>query len=447
MDFSLTKEQEALQQEAREFGIKEILPVVHYFDKHDQMPVYLIRKAHAAGLSNLSIEEKYGGKGFGLIESAIVVEEIAAASPAMGTSIFGNTLGMEPLMMSENEGAKDHYLPMFVKEPKICSFATSEPMMGSDVAGIRCKATKDGEDYILDGTKYWVTNGGYADYASIFATVDPKKRHKGICAFFVDMHQDGVIVGEPIPKMGHKVSNTVAVKFDNYRVPADHVLAEPGKGFILGMRTFSRTRPIIASFATGAARSAMEFAIDYAKKRRAFGKKLEEFQNTQFRIAEMYQKIETMRLLMYKAAWEADNGMDPTVSASLTKFYSTEKAQEVVMSALQLFGGFGYTDMFPIEQILRDIRVLTIYEGTSEVQRIVVGRHAMNAYKPAMPPLDELVNLRADDPKKAAEEGMPEQKVWRCRICGHMHYGDEPPDECPVCRFPSSAFKNVWPKE
>nr|MDO8117797.1 acyl-CoA dehydrogenase family protein [Candidatus Sigynarchaeota archaeon] len=172
-----------------------------------------------------------------------------------------------------------------------------------------------------------------------------------------------------------------------------------------------------------------------------------DFQNTQFRIAEMYQKVETMRLLTYKSAWEADTGKDPTITASLTKFYATEAAYEVAYQALQLFAGYGYTKFFPIEKLLRDLRVLTIYEGTSEVQRIVVGRHAMGAYQPVMPPLDDLVNLRADDPEKAAKEGIPkDQVVYRCRICGHMHYGDEPPDECPICKFPKSAFKKVWPK-
>ena len=446
MDFTLSDDLLKLQQKARAFSIDEILPVVRYFDEHDTMPVFLIRMAHARGLANLTIEKEFGGEDLGLMESAVVVEEIAAASPAMGTSIFGNTLGLEPLMMSDNEDAKKKYLPLYVREPKICAFATSEPMMGSDVAGMRCLATKDGDGYVLNGTKYWVTNGGHADHASIFATEDPKSRHKGIGAFFVDMHAEGVSVKGNIPKMGHKVSNTVAVKFDNYKVPAGDVLAPPGKGFVLGMRTFSRTRPIIAAFATGAARSAMEYAIDYAKKRRVFGQPLVEMQNTQFRVAEMFQKIETMRLLMYKACWEADKGMDPTVTASMAKFYATEAAQDVVMQAMQFLGGYGYTSLMPIEQIMRDIRVLTIYEGTSEVQRIVVGRHATAAYEPAMPPMENHANLTASDPATAAEEGMPDQVVWRCRICGHMHHGDEAPDECPVCRFPKSAFKKTWPK-
>ncbi|MHA1372202.1 MAG: acyl-CoA dehydrogenase family protein [Promethearchaeota archaeon] len=446
MDFSLTKEHLKLQEKARKFALEEILPVVRYFDEHDTMPVFLIRKAHELGLANLEIDKKYGGAGLGVLDSAIVVEEIAAASPAMGTSIFGNSLGLEPLELSRNEDAKEKYLPIFVKEPKIICFATSEPMMGSDVAGIRCMAKKDGDDYILNGTKYWVTNANYSDYMTVFATVDPKSRHKGICAFFIDLHKEGVTTGRPIPKMGHRVSNTTSVKFNDYRVPAEDVLAAPGEGFKLAMRTFSRTRPIIAAFATGAARSAMELALDYAKKRRAFGQKLADFQYLQFKLAEMYQKVETMRLLMYKAAWEADQGLDPTISASLTKFYSTEAAQEVVMDALQIFGGYGYTRFLPLEQILRDIRVLTIYEGTSEIQRIVVSKFLIHKYDPILPPLEDFPALTAENPKVAAQDGMPKQTAWRCRICGYTHYGDGPPDECPYCRFSGSAFKKVWPK-
>jgi len=447
MDFSVTDEQKELQAKAREFAINDILPIVHYFDEHDEMPIYVVRRAHAAGLTNLSIPKQYGGQGFGLMESAIVVEEIAAACPALGTSIFGNTLGQEPLMMSENEVAKEKYLPLFVQDPKIVSFATSEPMMGSDVASMRCKATPDGDDYILNGTKYWITNAGFADYASVFATEDPSLKHKGIGAFFVDMKADGVTVGKPIPKLGQRLSNTAAIKFTDYHVPAEDVLAPTGKGFALAMKTFGRTRPIIGAFATGAARSCMEFAIDWAKKRMVFGAKLAEMQNTQFRIAEMYQKVETMRLLVQRAAWEADQGRDPTVAASVAKMYSTEAAQEVASTALQIFAGYGYTKFYPIEEILRDLRVLPIYEGTSEVQRIVVSRYAMDAYTPAMPPLEDLPSLTADDPVEAAQDGMPEQTVWRCRICGALYYGDEPPEECEYCRFPRSSFKKVWPKE
>lgn len=445
VDFTLSAEQKELQKKTRKFAVDEILPVVNYFDEMDVAPKFLLEKAHAAGLSNLGIDKKYGGHGYGLLDSAIVVEEIAAGCPAMGTSIYGNSLGQEPLILSSNETAKEKYLSICAKEPKIVSFATSEPMMGSDVAGIRCKAEKDGDDYILNGTKYWVTNGGLADYASIFATVDAKSRHKGLCAFFVEMDWEGIKVGKHIPKLGQRVSNTTAIHFDNVLVPAENVLAHPGEGFMLGMKTFSQTRPIIGAFAVGATRSALEFALDYAQKRRAFGQVLSEFQAIQFKLAEMYQKVETSRLLVWKSAWEADQGMDNTLSASIAKFYTTEAAQEVLNEALQIFGGYGFTKFYPIEKILRDIRVLTIYEGTSEVQRMVVYKY-LSKMERTMPALDNLPRLKADDVEKAAREGIKDQTAWRCRICGYVHYGEEPPQECPYCFFPKSAFNKVWPK-
>ena len=262
--------------------------------------------------------------------------------------------------------------------------------MGSDVAGMRCKAEKQGDDYILNGTKYWITNAGVADYMTVFATVDPEKRHEGIGAFLVEKEWEGVSVGDAHPETRPACSNTAGINFKNVRVPKENVIAEPGKGFVLAMKTFSRTRPIIGAFAVGAARSAMEFAIDYAKKRRAFGTKLSNFEAIQFKIAEMYQKVETSRLLVWKGAWEADNGIDPTISASIAKFYATEAAMEVVNDALQIFGGYGYTKMFPFEKLLRDIRLFSIYEGTSEVQRLIVAGYVLNSYKPVMPPLEDL---------------------------------------------------------
>jgi acyl-CoA dehydrogenase len=228
-------------------------------------------------------------------------------------------------------------------------------------------------------------------------------------------------------------------------VPKENVLAEPGQGFVLAMKTFSRTRPIIGAFAIGAARSAMEYSIDYAKKRRAFGTKIANFEAIQFKIAEMFQKIETSRLLVYKSAWEADNGIDPTISASIAKFYSTESALEIVNEALQIFGGYGYTKMFPIEKLLRDVRLLMIYEGTSEVQRMIVAGHVMSNYQRIMPALEDLPMIRGIDLDPAKSE--KNKKAWRCRMCGHIHYGEEPPDECPYCFFPAAAFKKVWPVE
>jgi acyl-CoA dehydrogenase len=217
------------------------------------------------------------------------------------------------------------------------------------------------------------------------------------------------------------------------------VLAPPGEGFVLAMKTFARTRPAIGAFAVGAARSAMEFAIDYARRRQAFGARIADFQAIQHKIADMYQKVETARLLVWKAAWEADQGLDPTIAASVSKLYATEIALEVANEALQIFAGYGYTRMFPVEKILRDCRLFRIYEGTSEVQRQILSGFALGAYRPVMPPLEDLA-IHLDKDTVNTEPG---QSAWRCRVCGHVHYGEEPPEECPYCFFPQSAFKRV----
>jgi len=441
LNFQLSSKQLKLQKKAREFALKEILPVAWHYDEIDETPLPVLKKAYDAGLMNGDIPKKYGGKGWGLIEAVVLTEELSAACPGLATSIFDNSLGMEPLLLCNNEPLKKKYFTKILKDFKLICFATSEPSMGSDVAGIRCKAERDGDGYILNGTKYWITNGGISDYMSIFATVDPDSQHEGICAFLIERDWPGVSIGRKIPKLGQRGSNTVGINFKNVRVPKENVMAPPGEGFVLAMQTFSRTRPAIGAFAVGMARSAMEFATDYAKKRRAFGTKIANFQAIQHKIAEMYQKVETSRLLVWKAAWEADNQIDPTISASIAKFYATEAALEVANEALQIFGGYGYTKMFPIEKLLRDARLYRIYEGTSEVQRYIVSGYAMNVYQPVMPPLEDLPIHREREPADAADkEGAT---VWRCRICGHVHYGDEPPDECPYCFLPKSAFKKV----
>jgi acyl-CoA dehydrogenase len=445
LGFELTPQQLVLQQKAREFALREVLPAVWHYDERDELPLFLLRKAFDAGIMNIDLPARYGGPGLGLLECVLVIEEVAAACPGLATSLFDNSLGMQPLLLSNRDAPREKYLPRVAKEFKLIAFATSEPTMGSDVAGIRCRATRDADGYVLNGTKYWITNGGIADFLSVFATVDPQAGHAGICAFLVERGWRGVSASAPIPKLGQRCSNTVGLHFDNVRVPEENVLAEPGEGFVLAMKTFSRTRPAIGAFAVGAARSAMEFAIDHAKRRRAFGSSLAAFQAIEFKIAEMYQKVETSRLLTWKAAWEADAGKDPTVSASIAKFFASEAALQVASEALQVCGGYGYSKMFPLEKLLRDARVLTIYEGTSEIQRAVVAEHALERYEPVMPSLEDLPLLREVD--LGTEGAGPGPTAWRCRVCGHVHYGDEPPEECPSCFFPKTAFKRVWPRD
>ncbi len=441
LDFTLSPAQTELRQKAREFALKHVLPIAAYYDEMDETPISAIKMAFEAGFTTAQIPKQYGGAGFGVTEGVVIVEEIAAACPGIATSIFDNALGMEPLIRSENEAAKQKYLSLFVNQFNLIGFATSEPLMGSDVSGMRCTATRDGDDYILNGTKYWVTNGGIADFFSIFATVDPKSQHKGICAFLVEKQWNGVSIGTAIPKLGQRCSNTAGLHFQNVRVPKENVLAQPGEGFALAMKTFSRTRPAIGAFAVGAARSAMEYAISYAKKRRAFGTNLSDFQAIQFKLAEMYQKIETSRLLVWKASWEADSGMDPTVSASIAKMYATEAALEVVNESLQIFGGYGYTKMYPIEKLYRDIRLYKIYEGTSEIQRMIISGHVLNSYQSVMPALEDAPVHRGKNPQAVTDTD--ESAAWRCPICGYVHYGEEAPETCPYCFFPKASFKKT----
>lgn len=443
LDFSLTSEQLALQKKARDFARKEILPVAWYYDETHETPMHVLRKAFDAGIMNRDIPVEYGGQGGGLLDGVIVTEELAAACPGLATSIFDNSLGMEPLILSSNDALKEKYLPGIAKEFKLICFATSEPTMGSDVSGIRCLAREEGDHWVLNGTKHWITNAGIADYMAVFATVDPESAHKGICAFIVERGWEGVSSGQRIPKLGQRASNTAALNFKDVRVPKENLLAPPGEGFVLAMKTFGRTRPAIGAFAVGAARSAMEFAIDYAKKRRTFGAPIANYQAIQFKIAEMYQRVETARLLVWKAAWEADQGLDPTLTASMAKMYSSEVAQEVLGEALQILAGYGYTKLFPVEKLLRDTRLFKIYEGTSEIQRMVVSGFALGDYEPAMPPLEDLPIQRVVDPEELPAQQEGGKAVWRCRMCGYVHYDEDPPDECPICFFPKTAFKKA----
>ncbi len=385
MDFVLTEEQKALQKKARDFAIREVLPVARKYDESEEFPLDVIKKAWEERLLNLGIPKEYGGPGYGLLDACIVVEEISSACPGIATSIFANNLGAEPIVIGGNEEQKQRILTEIINEFKLIAFATSEPTMGSDVASMKCHAEKDGDEYILNGNKFWITNGGYADYITIFATIDPEKKHKGIAAFIVDTKSEGVKLGKHIPKLGQRSSNTVSVGLKDVRIPKENILAKPGRGFVLAMQTFAHTRPAIGAFAIGCARSAMEYSIDYAHKREAFGRPIGNYQVIQEKIANMYKDIEAARLLTYKAAWEADQGMDNNLSSSIAKAFASDVAMNVTTEAIQIFGGYGYLRTYPVEKLFRDAKLYQIYEGTSEIQRIVISRFVMKRYEHAMP--------------------------------------------------------------
>ena len=385
MDFTLTKEQIALQKKAREFAINVVLPASKKYDESEEFPLDVLKKAHEQGLINLAIPKNYGGPGYGVLDSCLVVEEIASACPGIATSLFDNNLGMMPVVLGGNEEQKKRIFSELLNEFKLIAFATSEPSMGSDVANMKCLAKKDGDDYILNGTKFWITNGGFADYISVFATADPEKGYKGIGAFIIPTDTEGVRLGKHIPKLGQRASNTVSVGLKNVRIKKENVLAKPGRGFFLAMLTFAFTRPAIGAFSIGCARSAMEYAIDYAKKREVFGRPIEKYQAIQFKIADMYKDIEAARLLTYKAAWESDHGKDSNLASSIAKAFASDVAMRVTTEAIQIFGGYGYLRTYPVEKLFRDAKLYQIYEGTSEIQRIVIARFILSRYKHAMP--------------------------------------------------------------
>ncbi len=385
MDFKLMEEQIALQKKAREFAVNEVLPVAQKYDESEEFPLPVIKKAWEIGLLNLGIPKQYGGPGYGLMDACIVVEEISSACPGIATSIFDNNLGAEPIVIGGNEEQKQRILGELTNEFKLIAFATSEPTMGSDVAGMKCRAEQDGDEYILNGNKFWITNGGHANYVTVFATTDPEKKHKGIAAFIVDTKSEGVRLGKHIPKLGQRASNTVSVGLKDVRIPKENVLAKPGRGFVLAMQTFAHTRPAIGAFAVGCARSAMEYSIDYAKKREAFGRPIEKYQMIQEKIANMYKDIEAARLLTYRAAWEADQGKDNNLSSAIAKAFASDVAMNVTTEAIQIFGGYGYLRTYPVEKLFRDAKLYQIYEGTSEVQRIIISRFVLNRYEHAMP--------------------------------------------------------------
>ncbi|MHA2119957.1 MAG: acyl-CoA dehydrogenase family protein, partial [Promethearchaeota archaeon] len=429
------------------------------------MPIKLIKRACQAGLNNSIIPKEYGGHGYGIMESVLVVEEIAAACPGIATSIFDNDLGAAPIVLGGNNEQKERVLTDITKNQKLISFATSEPGMGSDVAGMQCRAEKDGDEFILNGTKYWITNAGYADYISVFATVDPEKKHRGIAGFIVPTDYEGVSRGHHIPKLGQRASNTCSVVLKDVRIPKENVLAKPGRGFLVAMQTFQATRPPVAAFAIGCARSAMEYSIDYALKRKTFGRPISNYQAIQFKIANMYKDIEAARLLTHRAAWLGDQSLDNNIASSIAKAFASDVAMQVTTEAIQIFGGYGYIRTFPVEKLFRDAKLFQIYEGTSEIQRIVISRYLLKQYEHAMPNLFEIprVEIEADEIEEVDRILQTSEELggkYKCQVCGFVYdpvkgdpdggvapgtpFSDIPADwHCPVCGAEKIQFAKI----
>ena len=377
MDFSLDDAQLALQETARRFSQQEIAPHAAHYDQTGEFPREIIKKAWETGLASVSIPSEYGGVGLSLFESCLVVEELAWGCAGMATSIMCNDLGLTPILVAGSEAQKKEWLGRATRDFTLVSFCLSEPAAGSDVAGLQLLAEKDGDDYVLNGTKCWITNGGVADVYTVFATLDRTSRHKGVCAFVLDAKTPGVSVGKKEDKMGQRASDTRVIHFDNVRVPASQRLGQEGEGFKIAMKTLDTTRPSIGALAVGIARRALEERVAYSKERKAFGFPIMGFQAVQFMLADMAKEVEAARLLTLQSAWMIDQGLRASKNSSFAKCFATDAAMRITTDAVQIFGGNGYTKEYPVEKLMRDAKLMQIYEGTNQIQRLVIARELL----------------------------------------------------------------------
>jgi len=375
-DFELTEEQRALVDTARRFTKERIIPVAAQCDREARFPRDVFEEAWKIGLVNPTLPSEYGGAGLSDVDSSLITEELAYGCTGIQTSITANTLGLTPLKLAGSAEQKKKYLSWLSREPVFCSYATTEPGAGSDVAGLQTRARKEPDGgYVLNGQKCWITNASFASFYTIFATENPELRHKGIGAFLVNRDDKGLSVGKHEDKLGQRASDTAVVSLEEVRVPASQVLAPPGHGFKLAMETFNQTRPDIGAIAAGLMRRCLDECVAYAKQRKTFGKPIAEHQLVQAMIAEMAIRAEATSLLVRKAAWNLDKGIRNPVVSSYAKAFGADAAMATAVDAVQVFGGNGYVKEYPVEKLMRDAKVLQIYEGTSQIQRIVIAKH------------------------------------------------------------------------
>jgi acyl-CoA dehydrogenase len=380
-DLTLTDEQEALIATAREFARAEIAPAAAHLDEAGKFPAELMNKAFELGLMNFEIPEAYGGLGLSCLTHSLIMEEIAWACAGVNTTLAGNMLGAMPLLIAGTEAQKQKWLSALVAgkegKPVFACYACSEPDAGSDVAGMRTRVEKKGDEYILNGQKRWITNGGVASFCTTFGTFDPKLKHKGITAFVVDMSTPGVKIGKKEDKMGQRCSLTNDIIFEDVRLPKENLIGEEGGGFKVAMKTFDRSRPWIAAGAAGLIKRSLDESRKYALERKTFGVPIAQHQAVQFMLAEMAIAYETTRLLYMKASWMIDQGKLDSIVSSYAKAYGADAAMRVSTDAVQIFGGYGYTKEYPVEKLMRDAKLLQIYEGTSQIQRMVIARNLL----------------------------------------------------------------------
>jgi acyl-CoA dehydrogenase len=376
VSFALSEEQKELRRLARTFAEREIRPREAEYDVEQRHPAELIAHAHELGLMNLHVPAEYGGLGLSAFDGLLVGEELYWGCSGIGTSITANGLGAGPVILFGSPEQKARWLPPLVEQPILCSFALSEPGAGSDVAALRSTAAREGDEYVLNGSKTFITNAGRAEWAVVFAKTDPTAGRRGMSAFVVEMGSPGVTIEKHLEKMGQRATDTSAFALHDVRVPAENRLGEEGDGFKIAMATLDFTRPGTAIGAVGVAQAAYEHALEYAKERVTFELPIAMHQAVGFMVADMATEIQASRLLCWQAAWMLDQGMgrEATLYSSFAKRFAADTAMKVATDAVQVLGGYGYIKEYPVEKLMRDAKLFQIYEGTSQIQRLVIAR-------------------------------------------------------------------------
>jgi acyl-CoA dehydrogenase len=376
--FELTQEQRDLQRLAHDFARDVIRPKAPHHDETGEWPDAIMKQAWELGLMNIHIPESFGGLGLGTFDGVIMDEELGWGCTGIATAMTANTLAQVPVIVAGNEAQKKKYLGRFADAPLLCSYGVTEPGAGSDVASAKTTALKKGDKYILNGQKMWITGAGHANWFFVLAKTDPTSAHKGMSGFIVEAKSPGVTIGKKENNMGQRASDTRGITFEDVEIPAENLLGAEGDGFKIAMKAFDHTRPLVAAAAVGLGRAAMEHAAAYSKERKAFGGPIAQFQGISFMIADMATKVEASRLLVWKSAKEIDAGRRNTLYAAMAKRFAADSAMEIATDAVQVFGGNGFNKEYPVEKLMRDAKIMQIYEGTSQIQRVIIARELLS---------------------------------------------------------------------
>ena len=374
IDFSLSDDLLEIRTRARDFARKEILPLAAEYDLKAQVPPDIVAKAMAAGLMNVTIPQEYGGMGYGALENALIAEELGAACSGISITLLVNGLALTPIQLFASEEQKREFLLPVAEAGDLASFCLTERGAGSDASAIRTTALPDGDDFVINGQKCFITSGGLASIMIVFALTDPDRGPRGVSAIVVPADTPGIRVTKVEDKMGQRASNTVELTFENVRVPQTNLLGKRGRGFPIALQTLDFGRSGVAALGVGVARAALDYAVAYAKERQQFGSPINANQGVSFMLADMAMKVEAARLLTWQAAWYADRGAKVTDKSAMAKCFATDAAMEVTTDAVQVFGGYGYMKDNPVEKLMRDAKLLQIYEGTNQIQRMVIAR-------------------------------------------------------------------------